>query len=631
MVQIRLIPCKPESWPNGKTPSTEQLTLAFAEDDGKGELAVGRAQLKERCDIEDKKLSRKQLVFKFDPQNKSFVAVCDALNASTINGAPLQKQTPSAPLRHGDIITLMADKFAFRVEMDPPPAASNKRRLLEDEDSTQEEVSTAVASTTTTTTTADGELPTKKQKVDDGANDATPAPAMKRTPSNVAPMIDKILASSASSSSKNEATTTTAVSSTASTSKAEVKPNTMDESESDAVFFPCCCFFPHFPSIHPVLLHVKQLSKVCPNVGFFYDENAGNQRCFVVRMSLDTSFLERYAARQWGLTPKKPIVIQIKFDFDYLWAESTGGSTPLPVFVFQSNDPKLNSATLNDYETDFGVVQFFLETRLNSVLRKNLCHKPERYRMRRAPSDLAPLLKRSKSAADATKLTQLVEMGFERAQVEKALKAFENDNERALTFLLEQQSTQSSKALAGEPAVKRLVDAGFTQVEALNALDMFGGNADAALQNLKDVVLSSRKLTDADSTEHVTTRSNKRGRRAAPVTPKRKAAAYTVGGDSVRSAALDIEDEGESKPLDDTSIKSEEENLWKEGDGLNFLVNLYNYINLRFITAPARCLICDRELDFSMYKLPVCKRRSCVKTYETSSVGTANVIHEIKT
>jgi hypothetical protein len=34
---------------------------------------------------------------------------------------------------------------------------------------------------------------------------------------------------------------------------------------------------------------------------------------------------------------------------------------------------------------------------------------------------------------------------------------------------------------------------GFSEVEALNALEMFVGNADAAIANLKDVVLASKK------------------------------------------------------------------------------------------------------------------------------------------
>jgi len=57
---------------------------------------------------------------------------------------------------------------------------------------------------------------------------------------------------------------------------------------------------------------------------------------------------------------------------------------------------------------------------------------------------------------------------------------------------------------------------------------------------------------------------------------------------------LDLEDDDQTDIVDPDAKPTEEENLWKAGEGLNFLVNLYQYINLRFITAPSRCLICDR-------------------------------------
>ena len=61
---------------------------------------------------------------------------------------------------------------------------------------------------------------------------------------------------------------------------------------------------------------------------------------------------------------------------------------------------------------------------------------------------------------------------------------------------------------------------------------------------------------------------------------------------------------------DDIPPAKNEVNLWTEDP---FLLNLYNYINMRFITCPGFCLICDRDLDITTYKLPVCGRAECVR------------------
>lgn len=50
----------------------------------------------------------------------------------------------------------------------------------------------------------------------------------------------------------------------------------------------------------------------------------------------------------------------------------------------------------------------------------------------------------------------------------------------------------------------------------------------------------------------------------------------------------------------------DEENLWlNKGRNSCFLVNLFEYISLRFITCPTYCLICDKLLDVALNKLPV--------------------------
>ena len=55
---------------------------------------------------------------------------------------------------------------------------------------------------------------------------------------------------------------------------------------------------------------VEELKKVSGNVGLNASEYGGDQSV-IVRFTLDTSFLTKFTARQWGIIPLKPIVIQV--------------------------------------------------------------------------------------------------------------------------------------------------------------------------------------------------------------------------------------------------------------------------------------------------------------------------------
>lgn len=81
----------------------------------------------------------------------------------------------------------------------------------------------------------------------------------------------------------------------------------------------------------------------------------------------------------------------------------------------------------------------------------------------------------------------------------------------------------------------------------------------------------------------------------------------------VESAQNEEEEEEEVVSIADLDapVAKNEVSLWTEDNC--FLVNLYNYINMRFITCPGYCLICDRDLDITTYKLPVCGRAECVR------------------
>lgn len=118
------------------------------------------------------------------------------------------------------------------------------------------------------------------------------------------------------------------------------------------------------------LLHdLEALKKVADNAGLYLDDENG---LAVVRLSLDTSFLEKTTAKHWGVNNRKPVIIELKFD-SHTYLRS---AEPPAIFIFQSDDPKLSHPALSDYETEFGIVQWFLETRMNKILRANWNRRP---------------------------------------------------------------------------------------------------------------------------------------------------------------------------------------------------------------------------------------------------------------
>ncbi len=53
-----------------------------------------------------------------------------------------------------------------------------------------------------------------------------------------------------------------------------------------------------FIAMDQIIEDVNKLKKVCDNVGFYFDELNLPLKCLIIRMSLDTSFLEKYTAKQ---------------------------------------------------------------------------------------------------------------------------------------------------------------------------------------------------------------------------------------------------------------------------------------------------------------------------------------------
>lgn len=60
---------------------------------------------------------------------------------------------------------------------------------------------------------------------------------------------------------------------------------------------------------------VERLKKQGVNVGMFKNEGDATQ---VVRIALDTDFLSVSTAKQWGIIPKKPVIIQVCYYYNIL-------------------------------------------------------------------------------------------------------------------------------------------------------------------------------------------------------------------------------------------------------------------------------------------------------------------------
>ena len=57
----------------------------------------------------------------------------------------------------------------------------------------------------------------------------------------------------------------------------------------------------------PLQEDVGLLKGMGVNAGMYSSEDASH----VVRFALDTAFLNKFTARQWGIVPKKPVVVQV--------------------------------------------------------------------------------------------------------------------------------------------------------------------------------------------------------------------------------------------------------------------------------------------------------------------------------
>jgi len=431
-------------------------------------------------------------------------------------------------------------------------------------------------------------------------------------------------------------------------------------------------------ALDEIIEDVKKLQKVCDNYGFYYDEEHP-ERCFVVRMALDTSFLEKFTAKQWGVKPKKPVIIQLKFDSQYKQGEEIPS-----IFIFQSSDYKLNKAVLDDYETDFGVVQWFLETRLTKILRKNWDIRSKFFKPAMQVNLGREVLKRSGSKTleaqtnnnnngkaenkvpVAVLINEIKSMGFSEDQAKQALTLCNDNIEQALNYLLtgeapkkpevqnenkNAQQNNNKRKIMDEDSdddktpmsekTKEIVGMGFKRKHAERALQRCDNDVKKSVEWLltdpkdidapppaKKVKQEVQQLMDLGFTEDQATFALEANSNNVV-----QASEYLFeNADTIAQKKTDNKNNNNTpkkdQPKKDDNEVTEAENFWLGDQG--FLAKLYSYMNLRFITCPQYCLICDKDLDLvTSYKLPVCSSEECIKAYNSPSCGGGSVINEI--
>lgn len=161
-------------------------------------------------------------------------------------------------------------------------------------------------------------------------------------------------------------------------------------------------------------------------------------------MALDVKSIDKWKSKQLGINSEKDIIIQLKFT-----SEFTEDKDPPNFLIFQSNDKDLSALTLKDYETDFGAMQWFLETRLTKVLLKNWANKP-----------VVPV-KRN----------------------EDGEKSKEN-KEKVPEVKITEKKNAAKEAGVDENKLKQLTAMGFTEQKSIDALLKCKGNLDSATEML---------------------------------------------------------------------------------------------------------------------------------------------------
>ena len=212
--------------------------------------------------------------------------------------------------------------------------------------------------------------------------------------------------------------------------------------------------------------HLKLLTRSHAHGSFLYDTHSPT-KCFVVRMALDTSsFFEEYTASQLGIERTRQIIVQVEFTPEFLVKRA-----PPTFTLFMSHDCNLSVQQLDDIEVDFGIVEWFIHTRLTKCL--DDCWKafPDK-----AVADLIPLTRPSMQPGKKTRdLQQLLRTVSQQAREEAS-----------------QREDVVAEIDPMDANINAIVGMGFTLSQAKAALTLTGNDVDQAL----DAIVTGKVMDD---------------------------------------------------------------------------------------------------------------------------------------
>ena len=190
---FRFLPVNADSWPN-KTLPNETCIFKYSIGTDK-DLLIGRNQLKENAQIDEKKLSRRQLLVTFDEQSNSLMLETNGINLSRVNGKNLEKEK-KVPANVGDVVELLPNMFCFKIETQSNP---HPKRKIQDEDSTQEDeqliekVSTKKQKTESTDANNDNTKPTEHPSTPPAHQLPSTPENLAKEPADITPLVQNIV------------------------------------------------------------------------------------------------------------------------------------------------------------------------------------------------------------------------------------------------------------------------------------------------------------------------------------------------------------------------------------------------------------------------------------------------------
>eukprot|EP01090_Pellita_catalonica_P000924 TRINITY_DN1065_c0_g1_i1.p1 TRINITY_DN1065_c0_g1~~TRINITY_DN1065_c0_g1_i1.p1 ORF type:complete len:755 (-),score=117.75 TRINITY_DN1065_c0_g1_i1:16-2280(-) len=299
---------------------------------------------------------------------------------------------------------------------------------------------------------------------------------------------------------------------------------------------------------------VKQVRKKYGSCGFYVDDVVKN---FIVRLAIDTGFLDKWTAAAWGINNKLPIIVELQFTWQYL---NDGKMPPKVLRIVQSKDSDLNKKSMS-HTQDFGL-RWYLDNRLSDVLRRNWVT------MYRNSSDS------NLKAIDLDKLRKKAKKGSKKKSSKKRKSSKKKPRKKQLT-------TQYTKQLA------QLISMGFDRNLSIVALESTSGNPD----NAANMLLSPESLQVL------------------------KNSPLLRSGDPVKTRDVSL-----NLPGFGAMSKHQREEL-ENFFGGNFLDNMVRYLSVRFHTCANSCVICDASLGYEGLKPTVCLKPLCTHSYNAYGLG----------